>query len=525
MPRRPPRREHHEHRRRLGGVAAFGRKSTAYAINCLLSPASLLPLVVVVTVVVQGLDGRGALQDIAAIVVSPSPGSGSDDLAGPAAGRTATAAREVANYSQLVDSDRNVAGGGADAAKSDRTEAETSRQANVSAAAQERGSAKLGSRHAAPRERRGEAAGASRDAKSVGPASSMHGGGGRSADSPSPANLEQTSRLRKDFTGREADSGKSVPASASPSATKGENSGEVASRTAEGAKEQDREARVRPEGVAVAKQSARLKTVHASEVERPKGAMVHGAVGEFLGSHLEDGSSMVRGQNVTRLSYALYKIVRLFNLKKLVDFPSGAHVEWMPEMVTRFEYDIPGFSYEGLDTTEERVAASRVAGEGYGNAEFKVADPEVEVPASGADMMLVWTELDGERTDPRSADYAAYIFSVVRAAKRAGVRYITFGQYPRLRGQAPIYAKGRWRFLGKSKEEVRGVVRRASCVVRRASRVHGPQPGLADPADVSVLTSTPLSPRVRPASSPSSSTSTFAALCRWPAERGVTICT
>jgi hypothetical protein len=194
-------------------------------------------------------------------------------------------------------------------------------------------------------------------------------------------------------------------------------------------------------------------------------------------------------------------------------------------MVTRFEYDIPGFSYEGLDTTEERVAASRVAGEGYGNAEFKVANPEVEVPASGADMMLVWTELDGERTDPRSADYAAYIFSVVRAAKRAGVRYITFGQYPRLRGQAPIYAKGRWRFLGKSKEEVRGVVRRASCVVRRASRVHGPQPGLADPADVSVLTSTPLSPRVRPASSPSSSTSTFAALCRWPAERGVTICT
>jgi hypothetical protein len=210
-----------------------------------------------------------------------------------------------------------------------------------------------------------------------------------------------------------------------------------------------------PEERTGARKPTKILTVHASTLERPRGAKAGiGKVGEFMGSHLEDGTSMVRGQNVTRLSYALYKIVRLFNLKKLIDFPSGAHVEWMPEMVTRFEYDIPGFRYEGLDTTEERLASAKRAGESYGSAEFKVADPETVIPVDGGDMILVWNELDGQRSDPRSPEYAAYILRVLKAARKANIAYITFGQYPRLRGVAPIFSKGRWRFIGTSKEEV-----------------------------------------------------------------------
>lgn len=211
----------------------------------------------------------------------------------------------------------------------------------------------------------------------------------------------------------------------------------------------------------------KIETVHESDLGKPKKAKSAGS-GEYLGSHLADGSSMVRGQNVTRLSYALYKIVRLFNMRKLADFPSSAHVEWMPEMVQRFEYDVPGFSYEGLDLTEEKVEKTRKAGDMYGSAEFRVADPEKEIPKDIADMILVWTELDGERTDPRSADFAQYIINVVKAAKKANVRYITFGQYPRLKGVAPIYSKGKWRFMDSREDpflfndHVRGVVPMAS---------------------------------------------------------------
>lgn len=179
-----------------------------------------------------------------------------------------------------------------------------------------------------------------------------------------------------------------------------------------------------------------------------------GKVQDYAGSHLEDGSSMVRGQNVTRLSYAIYKVVRLFHLKKLTDFPASSHTEWMPEMVTRFEYDVPGFRYDAYDLDKEKLTASEKAGEAYGSADFKVVDPEVEIPESNSDMFLVWTELDGTRTDPRSQEYGSYIVNIVKAAKKAHMKYIVFGQFPRMKGMIPIYAKGRWRFMGKSKEEV-----------------------------------------------------------------------
>jgi hypothetical protein len=53
----------------------------------------------------------------------------------------------------------------------------------------------------------------------------------------------------------------------------------------------------------------------------------------------------------------------------------------------------------------------------------------------------------------------------MRVARRAGVVYICFGQYPRLRGRTPVYRRGRWRLAGESREEpflftdrVRGVI-------------------------------------------------------------------
>lgn len=265
-------------------------------------------------------------------------------------------------------------------------------------------------------------------------------------------------RKRRPYSSIESDSPGKQPASDSKPV-----SGIMSDNEREKERKKYRDAYMRPKSHstepprprAESRKSSKPKTIHASELAKPRGAIAGGKVGEFMGSHLEDGSSMVRGQNVTRLSYALYKIVRLFNLKKLIDYPAGAHVEWMPEMVTRFEYDVPGFFYQGLDTTEERLASAKNAGDSYGNADFEVANPEVSIPVDSGDMLLVWNELDGERSDPRSSEYAAYIMNVVKAAKKANIAYITFGQYPRLKGVAPIYSKGRWRFIGKSKEEVR----------------------------------------------------------------------
>lgn len=205
----------------------------------------------------------------------------------------------------------------------------------------------------------------------------------------------------------------------------------------------------------VSKKAAGGKPRKLPTVEKKLAAPGIKVAAEYGGSHVKDGSGLLRGQNVTRLSYAIYKVVRLFHLKKLVDFPAASHVEWMPEMVTRFEYDVPGFMYDGYDVDDEKLKIAERAGEAYGSANFRVVNPEVEMPESGSDIFLVWTELDGTRSDPRSAEYFAYIVSVVKAAKKANIKYIIFGQFPRMKGMIPIYSKGKWRFMGKSREEVR----------------------------------------------------------------------
>lgn len=185
---------------------------------------------------------------------------------------------------------------------------------------------------------------------------------------------------------------------------------------------------------------------------------------EYLGSHLDNGGSMQRGVNVTRLSYAVYKIMRLFQLKSLIDYPSGAHAQWMPAMVSRLEFETPAFKYHGMDASEAKLEPIRARSSQMSMSEFSVGDPAEAVPGE-ADLMFHWTDLDDSERDPRSPAYAKYLSRVMQAAQRAGVVYLIVGQYPRLRGETPVYKKGKWRFMGNTKEdpflyneELRGVV-------------------------------------------------------------------
>jgi hypothetical protein len=88
-------------------------------------------------------------------------------------------------------------------------------------------------------------------------------------------------------------------------------------------------------------------------------------VAEFQGVKLGNGTSMLRGQDITRLSYAVYRLVKLFRIKGVVDYPCGAHVEWMPDVVHQLEFEVPKFQYTGIDWARdgvERARARRAAG-------------------------------------------------------------------------------------------------------------------------------------------------------------------
>lgn len=199
----------------------------------------------------------------------------------------------------------------------------------------------------------------------------------------------------------------------------------------------------------------------------PAGARTTGSLEEFHGSKGGTEDGMIRGQNVTRVSYTLYKVMRLFGFASLTDSPAGAHAEWMVDLVRRLAFDVPFFVYKGVDNAEGLEKARKFVGEVI-DGEYFDGDGEKALP-NGTDVLFHWTELDGGGRDPRGRGYMMHMAKVMRVAKTGGFGYVVFGQYPRLNGPSPVFRKGKWKFVGTEEEEpfllnehVRGVVPTAS---------------------------------------------------------------
>lgn len=197
--------------------------------------------------------------------------------------------------------------------------------------------------------------------------------------------------------------------------------------------------------------------------EIPAGARTTGRLEEFHGSRGGTEDGMIRGQNVTRVSYTLYKVMRLFGFASLTDSPAGAHAEWMVDLVRRLAYDVPLFMYKGVDDAKGLERTKRSVGEVI-DGEYFEGDVERVLP-DGTDVLFHWTELDGGERDPRGRGYMMHIAKVMRVAKNRGYGYLVFGQFPRLNGPSPVFKKGEWKFVGTEEEEpfllnehVRGVV-------------------------------------------------------------------
>lgn len=174
-------------------------------------------------------------------------------------------------------------------------------------------------------------------------------------------------------------------------------------------------------------------------------ARTSGAMPAFTGCNIST-TGMLRGQNVTRVSYTLYKLIRLFGLKSMIDSPAGSHVIWMPELIRRISYEMPSFRYKALDDNSAGLLAASRAMEDVIDGEFVRGD--VETLTAGAELLFHWTELDGSERDPRQEGYGKHLKKVLLRAKKDAVSYVIVGQFPRLRGPVPEFRHGNWRWEG-----------------------------------------------------------------------------
>lgn len=173
---------------------------------------------------------------------------------------------------------------------------------------------------------------------------------------------------------------------------------------------------------------------------------------EFMGSLGGTVDGMVRGQNVTKLSVTLFKIMKLFGFSSLTDSPAGAHAEWMGDVARRLTFEQPLFRYVGVDKTPEGLKKAKESVGDDVDGEFEIHDVEHEL-GKPTDVLFHWTELDGSPQDAHHSGYLMHVRMVLQAARRAGHGHVIFPQLPRLRGVTPSYRHGKWSFIDDKEEE------------------------------------------------------------------------
>ncbi|CDF40111.1 unnamed protein product [Chondrus crispus] len=76
---------------------------------------------------------------------------------------------------------------------------------------------------------------------------------------------------------------------------------------------------------------------------------VHAEAGiqkEFSGVNLEARD----GTNITHLSYMVFKIIKNYDIKSVVDIPCRNTLSWFPKLLERIDFEVAGFKYYCVDT-------------------------------------------------------------------------------------------------------------------------------------------------------------------------------
>lgn len=138
-------------------------------------------------------------------------------------------------------------------------------------------------------------------------------------------------------------------------------------------------------------------------------------------------SDVATHTNLTRLSYMLYRLVITTGATSLLDVPCTSHAAWMPPLLERLDFEVPGFEYTCMDVSGELPRAagavvSRLASATVVlNTSYWAADSP---PLPRVDLVWSWGGLEGLFLDD------AYTF--FQRVHASGSHRLAVGNWPRL---------------------------------------------------------------------------------------------
>lgn len=128
------------------------------------------------------------------------------------------------------------------------------------------------------------------------------------------------------------------------------------------------------------------------------------------------------GENITKVTYMLFKLIREYKIKSMIDVPCRGHLKWMSHVLERVDYDEPEFHYFCMDTNEEVLKTAKARVGDLGNAKF-VNKKFWKVGLPKADLLFAWSGLHKMRKES--------IYKMLKkVVKKKSTKYVLIGNYP-----------------------------------------------------------------------------------------------
>lgn len=135
-----------------------------------------------------------------------------------------------------------------------------------------------------------------------------------------------------------------------------------------------------------------------------------------------DNSNLFEADNITHLSYMLYRVIRTHSIVSLIDVPCTLSMFWMPELIQRLEFEVPKFHYRCVVPDDELLVEAVLRYQDLSSA-VVVKDPAFwtsQLPA--ADLAFLWYGL-GFMAPKQS-------WQLLKALQRSPMKYVIVPNHP-----------------------------------------------------------------------------------------------
>lgn len=136
----------------------------------------------------------------------------------------------------------------------------------------------------------------------------------------------------------------------------------------------------------------------------------------------EENAHLFESDNVTHLSFMLYRLIKTHQISSVLDVPCSASTIWIPELLKILEFEVPGFHYRCIVPNDQYLVEGVLRFKDFSSATIV---KDVNAWASKlprADLALVWYGFG--YMPPQRA------WKLIKALHKSKTKYVVVPNYP-----------------------------------------------------------------------------------------------